>query len=64
MDPQIAPMGMLPLELAIALLENPAAWARFSNLSPTRQNRLIASARRARSPGELQRLLTEQLYAP
>ena len=57
MDPQVAPLGMLPLGLANALMENPAARNAFSLLSPARQNRLISAARRAQSRQELGQLL-------
>lgn len=57
MDPQVAPLGMLPLGLAQVLIENPAARNAFAQLSPARQNRLISAARRARSRQELNRLL-------
>lgn len=57
MDPQVAPLGMLPLGLANALMENPAARNAFSQLSPARQNRLISAARRAQSRQELGLLL-------
>ena len=57
MDPQVAPLGMLPLGLATALMEDPAARNAFSSLSPARQNQLIAAARRAQSRQELGQLL-------
>ena len=57
MDPKVAPLGMLPMGLALALMDDPAALRAFSQLSPTRQNRVIAAARRAQSPEELLRLL-------
>lgn len=57
MDPQVAPLGMLPLGLANALMEDPAARSAFAQLSPARQNRLIAAVRRASSPQELDQLL-------
>ncbi len=58
MDPQVAPLGLLPLGLATALMENPNARNAFSQLSPARQNQLISAARRARTPQELNELLT------
>ena len=57
MDPQVAPLGMLPLGLANALMEDPAARNVFAQLSPARQNRLISAARRAQSQQELGQLL-------
>lgn len=57
MDPQVAPMGMLPMGLAMALMEDPTARSAFAQLSPARQNQLISAARRAGSQQELRQLL-------
>ena len=57
MDPKVAPLGMLPMGLALALMDDPASLRALSQLSPTRQHRVIAAARRAHSPEELRRLL-------
>lgn len=57
MDPRVAPLGLLPMGLALALMEDQSALRAFSQLSPVRQNQLIAAARRVRSRDELNQLL-------
>ncbi len=59
MDPRVAPLGLLPMGLALALMEDQPALRAFSQLSPVRQNQLIAAARRVRSRDELNQLLKE-----
>lgn len=57
MDPHVAPLGSLPVGLAMALAENPAALSAFSALSPARQRQIISSARLTRSRDEIQQLV-------
>lgn len=53
----VAPLGSLPVGLAMAIAENPKALHAFSALSLAEQNRLIRSARLARSRDEMQALV-------
>lgn len=53
MDPFTAPLGSLPVGLAMAMAQDPAAMKAFANLSPSRQKEIIRAARLVRSHGEM-----------
>ncbi|MCD8295123.1 MAG: YdeI/OmpD-associated family protein [Clostridia bacterium] len=57
MDSNAAPLGTLPVGLAMALAENPQAMAAFSRLPLTEQDQMIHRAHLARSKDEMHALV-------
>ena len=53
MKQSAAPLGSLPVGLAMAMAQDPAAMKAFANLSPSRQKEVIRAARLVRSHGEM-----------
>lgn len=53
MEQFTAPLGSLPVGLAMAMAQDPAAMKAFSNMSPSRQKEIIRAARLVRSHGEM-----------
>lgn len=48
-----APLGSLPVGLAMAMAQDPKAIQAFATLSPARQKEIIRAARLVRSHGEM-----------